>query len=341
MSDENRASPARGAMTQRLQRGAGSAGTSVGSHADGCDGRRAESVVSEPATCHTRGVSTSNQSLLGSRLRAMFPAGGRLLGSSRGTVLETRFVRNEFVLVVSWPTDARIYGIPIPLTDTRRDFYYRSRLADDDEWLDSVGLGLMVMLDTGFRWRARRTMVDNYIELRADGGWPSDDRFYMQFERASSRNLHGLADHLRADGLDPAAAMTAATNGRLLEWVLAYENNATGSPWVGQAVAVRRERGPTVDLTIETVSGTPRFLDLDLAYFGAHAAADHGAAAVLLTEGESLFEIAGFRSIDGGMVLDTGFLESNPAESAAFLTSDTSGDPRWRRNGDGGGRASS
>lgn len=269
----------------------------------------------------------------------MFPAGRRLPGSSGGTVIRTELVDDDFVLVVSWPKDARVYGIPIELTDTRRDFYYRSRVADDDEWLDSVGLGLMVMLDTGFRQRARRRLVGDYIELRSDGGWPSDDRFYLQFEPSSSRDLHGLADVLRADGLDPAAAMTAAAGGRLLEWVLAYENNATGGPWVGQTVVVRRDHdATTADLEIETVSGTPRFLALELAYFGAHAAAVHGAAAVLLAEDEAMFEIAGFRSAEGGMILDTSFLDSDPVRAEAFLTSDTSGSRGWGRDRDASGR---
>ncbi len=73
------------------------------------------------------------------------------------------------VLVGRFDQDPNRYGIPIGITRRSHEFYYTDfAVADDDEWLESVDIGLMVMLDTGFRAGARRRRVGDYIELRSE-----------------------------------------------------------------------------------------------------------------------------------------------------------------------------
>jgi len=282
-------------------------------------------------------VPTPDQSYLARRISDMFAEGSLLPGSTKGSVVETRLVGNEVLVMIRWPRDPRLYAIPVDLAATRRDYYYAIPVDTDEEWLDSVGLGFMVMLDTGFRSRARRRLIDDYIELRPAGGWPSDERFYFQFEKPEGSRVAALADHLRSDGLDPSAASTAASEGRLVEWIVAYENNATGEPWVGQAVIARRNNAEA-DLSIGTIPGTPDFLRINLAYHGGHAAARHGIARLYCAEAAPIFEIAGFRRGDDGFGLDTSLLDADPDRARQHLATDNSGGQNWGRDRDAAGR---
>lgn len=272
------------------------------------------------------------------RLREMFQPGTPLLGSFRGEFAGTRDVGGEVVVLLRWDGDERMFGIPIDLTKTRQDFLYSGAVDDDDEWLESVGLGLMVMLDTGFRASARRRSAGDYIELRSEGGWPSDRRFYMQNEDPEPTRVSEMATVVSADGVEASSALAALREGRLAQWLLAYENNSTGVPWVGQATIVRVDR-VTASISLSVLSGAPEFLRLDLAYKAAHSAVRLGFTTILLERVEPLFELAGFRtSVGGTMSLDPSFLDADPDGARAFLASDQTGGPDWGRDRDSTGR---
>jgi hypothetical protein len=98
---------------------------------------------------------TDGEQELRDRLRHRYPPGTRL--SADCAVVEVRDVPGEVVLLVRWERDPRLYGIPIPLDDTGRDFWYTDYpVASAEEWPDSVILGLEIHMDTGFRIGARR-----------------------------------------------------------------------------------------------------------------------------------------------------------------------------------------
>lgn len=100
---------------------------------------------------------------------------------------------------------------------------------------------------------------------------------------------------------------------RLLVWLLSYENNATGVPWVGQAVVTLGSPGSADLELVETTPGVPVTVRLDLAYFASHAAAERGARTVSTSLPDREFVLAGFvASASGTRVLDTSFLAADP-----------------------------
>lgn len=266
----------------------------------------------------------------------MFSVGGTLPGSRGGVVVGVRRHGDEVVPLVRWEGDERLYGIPIDVSDRRRDFHYDRPVEDDEEWVESVGIGFMVMLDTGFRARARRRLADGYIELRKSGGWPVDRRFYLS--RFDEGFDDGRAAWLRDDGLDPDPALTALASGRLIAWLVAYENNATGSPDVGQAVVVGDASGAVRLDLLETAPGVPQSVLLDLAYFAAHAAAERGAESVVSNSTDPVLRIAGFEDRGDQRVLDTSFLAADPEEARALLDRSLAEGGRWGEDRDAAGR---
>jgi hypothetical protein len=281
-------------------------------------------------------MNASGSSSLADRVASMFPAGHPLIGSHPGVIVDVRRKQSEVVPLVRWDGDPRIYGIPISLADPRRDFYYDDPVDGDDEWLESVGLGLMVMLNTGFRATARRRLVDDYIELRTIGGWPNDDRFYLSW---FGRNFNqDRADCLRDEGLDPDLAVTLLKSGRLIAWLVAYENNSTGTPDVGQAVVSRGPTGGAILEMVELAPGVPESVMVDLAYFAAHAAAEQGAATVATELAMPALSLAGFQDCDGRRLLDTSFLAADPDGARALLAASVAERGRWGDDRDIAGR---
>lgn len=273
---------------------------------------------------------------LAERVAKLFPVGRPVPGSSRGVVLEVRQGSDEVIPLIRWHGDERVYGIPINLTSPRRDFYYDSPVESDDEWLESIDLGFMIMLDTGFRARARRRLVDSYIELREEGGWPNDDRFYLSW---FGENFDaGRADFLRHDGLDPEPALEHLRSGRLIAWLVAYENNSTGTPDVGQAVIARGPHGEARLEILEVATGVPESVMLNLAYFAGHAAAEQGAATVVTDLRCPLLTIAGWEPLDAQQVLDTSFLRADPDAARALLARSLARGDRWGDDRDAAGR---
>lgn len=173
----------------------------------------------------------------------MYPPGASLVGGGaaeepRCSAVEVREAPDEAVLVVQFERDPSRYGIPISLTDTGHDYFHTDfPVADDEEWLDSVGIGLMVNLDTGLRARGRRRVVGDYIELREEGGWPVDDRFALQ--EVDAELQAGAEVGLREVRLDVGPAVRSRVEGRLAVWMFAYENNSAGDPDVGHGVLSR------------------------------------------------------------------------------------------------------
>jgi hypothetical protein len=253
------------------------------------------------------------------------------------SIVEVRGRPGEAVLVVRWDNDPHLYGIPVPLTDVRHEFYYSDyEVSSDEEWLESVSVGLDVMLGTGHRATARRTQVGDYIELRAAGGWPVDERFYLQ---EADYEFERLAEVLREAGLDPTLALRRRSQDKLLVWLLSYENNATGGPWVGQAVVTRGESSEAELELVETTAGVPVTVRLDLAYFASHAAAERGARTVSTALPDREFALAGFaESSSGARVLDTSFLGADPDGARALLEASLAAKTSWGQDRDAAGR---
>ena len=263
----------------------------------------------------------------------MFPPGP----GADGEVIEVREGVEEAIVLVRWEPDPLLYGIPIPFTDTRHEFYYDSfPVSSDDEWLDSVGIGLTVMLGTGHRARARRSRVGDYIELRREGGWSVDHRFYLQ---DVDSDFELLAERLRSDGLDPSLAIEKRGSGELVCWLLMYENNSSGSPWVGQSVISRVSASECRLDLVEIAPDVPITVSLDLSYYACHSAAVLGARSIQTTLGNEEFTLAGFRpTADGSRVLDTNFLDADPDGARALLEADMSRGSRWSDDRDRNGR---
>ena len=193
------------------------------------------------------------------------------------TAVEVRDAAHEVVLLVRWRSDPRLYGIPIDLRDTQRDFYYTDYPVDSsEEWLESVGLGMMIRMDTGFQFSARRTQVADYIELREPRGWPEDTRFYIDVVSPDDDDSWLRVPFVAEAGLDPRGAIAARDSGTLIGWVTAYENNSTGTPCVGQAMVSRTSATTAALASVEVSPEVPVTVAVDLARVAAHVAAATG-----------------------------------------------------------------
>lgn len=281
---------------------------------------------------------TEDEQGLRDRLRHMFRPGASL--GADCAVIEVRDAPGEVVLLVRWRRDPHLYGIPIPLGDTSRDFYYTGYpVTSIEEWLDSVSLGLTIHLDTGFRTSARRTAVDDYIELRADGGWPFDERFCYDVVDPADPYSWERVPFVTAAGLDPGAAVASRDSGRLIGWVTGYENNSTGEPYVGHAV-VSWTGDTTAHLEhVELAGGVPVTVLVDLAHLAAHTAGAAGAMTVTTDLHQDELAVAGFRAGPSGeRVVESSFLSEDPAAAARLLAAALTVPDRWGQNRDAAGR---
>lgn len=268
----------------------------------------------------------------------MFAPGARV--GDDGTIVEVRDVPGEVVLLVRWKRDPRLYGIPIALSDTDREFYYTDfPVASTEEWLDSVGLGVEILLDTGFRETARRSSVEDYIELRADGGWPVDERFYYDVVDPSEDISWERVPYVAAAGLDPGPAVAAREAGTLIGWVTGYENNATGEPYVGHAVVSWSGDSAARLEHLEVSNGVPVTVSVDLAHLAAHAAAATGVLQVATRIELDELSLVGFRpGPEGQRVLDTSFLGADPDAAARLFALSLTRGGRWGQDRDVAGR---
>jgi hypothetical protein len=271
-------------------------------------------------------------------LHEMFVPGGSLEHGC--AIVEVRDSPTAVVLLVRWDRDPRLYGIPIDIEDISRDFYYTDFPVDSaQEWLESVDVGLTVHLGTGFRGSARRTAVEDYIELRAEGGWPVDERFH--FGVVEPADPHGWlrVPFVKRSGLDPTPAVASLDSGRLIAWVVCFENNSTGSPYVGQAVVSWTGDSVAALEDVEVAAGVPVTVVVDLAQLGAHVAGDAGALSVVTDLEVAELEVAGFLAGEAGRrVVDTSFLDEDPVGAARLLHEAMAVPSQWGQDRDAAGR---
>ncbi|MET1059838.1 MAG: hypothetical protein ABWX84_09585 [Nocardioides sp.] len=227
----------------------------------------------------------------------------------------------EAVLTFRCGRDPRTYGIPIPLGDPSKEFYFPDNpVSSIDEWLESVRVGMSIHIGTGLNTRGRRTLVDDYIELRETNGWEYDPRFYLDVVEPDEPQSWDRVELLAQAGLDAAPAIASRDEGRLIGWVTAYEDASEGNPYAGHAV-VSWTGDETADLEhVEVGSGTPVTLVVGLARRGAHLAGGAGALSVTTSLDTPELDLVGFRyASDGRRVVDTTFLDEDPSGAAALL----------------------
>jgi hypothetical protein len=240
-----------------------------------------------------------------------------------------------------WPPEDRLFGVPVSLTRIDRRLDWDRPARDLEEWLESVDLWLMEDVENGYRYRARRRAVDDYIELRQPN-WPMDDRFCLQVNERIEQDwtlLDGLTE-----GLEAPDAFAAQDQGTLLAWTFATENNSTGPFLVGHSTITWD--GPDVarlvDLSVRDDT-VPATVAVDLVRHATHAAAEAGVRVVvsdidLPRWHPDLPDITGFRSGSWGITVDTDFLAED-AELASGLLQRALADPdRWGGDRDRAGR---
>ena len=264
------------------------------------------------------GSNQREQDLL-ARLREMYPSGTAL---QPGCVVEDVLGSpGEAVLTLRCGRDPRTYGIPIPLGSTSRDYYDRANpVGSIDEWLESVRTGLSIQVGTGLHSRARRRLVNGYIELREADGWQYDSRFYLDIVEPDEPQSWDRLSLLREAGFDPAPALASRDQGRLIAWVTAYDDESPTNPYAGHAV-VSWTGDETADLEhVEVRPGSPATLLVGLARRGAHFAGGAGALSVTTGLDNPELDLVGFRyGPDGRRAVDTGFLDEDPDGAAALL----------------------
>jgi hypothetical protein len=179
-------------------------------------------------------------------------------------------------------------------------------------------------------WRAARRRVHDYIELRYPG-WPSDDRFAIDAVAPDDVEAWLRTDFVARDGLDPTEALQRREAGNLVTWVTAYENNSTGSPYVGQATVV--DDGLHVGHldTLDVVDNVPAVLVLEIARVAAHAAAERGCGSVWTDLDLDHVGLAGFRRdpVHRRLSVDTSFLDEDPRGARDLLLADLAEPGRW------------
>jgi len=248
----------------------------------------------------------------------MYPPGSQL---EPGCVVDgVREGRREAVLTMRCGRDPRTYGIPIPLDDPARDFYYPDEpVPSIDEWLESVRLGMSIHVGTGLLSRARRTLVGDYIELREEGGWQYDPRFYLDVVEPDEPQSWDRVPLLAEAGLDPAPAIAGRDEGRLIGWVTAYEEDSATNPYAGHAVVSWTGDGTAELEHVEVTPGAPITVLVGLVRRGAHVAGAAGALSVTTRLDAPELDLVGFRYADGRRAVDTGFLDEDPDGGAALL----------------------
>ena len=233
-----------------------------------------------------------------------------------------------------WRPHPYLFGVPLSLTATSQRMDWDRPAGDLGEWVESVDLWLMEDVENGFLYRARRRAVDDYIELRGPD-WPIDWRFWTGFITANESESWLRVPFVARDGLDPQHAVARRDDGSLIAWVTAYENNSTGSPYLGQATVVAVS--PTVAEIdfIEFAEGVPATLVLDLVRIATHAAADHGATVVATDLEIDVLATAGFRPDElGRMTVQTHFLDEDPGAADRLLEAALADPGRWGQDRD-------
>jgi hypothetical protein len=250
--------------------------------------------------------------------------------------LEIRRTGDEAVLMFRWD-EAQLYGVPLSLTSIDRRLDWDRPARDLNEWLESVDLWLMENIENGFIHRARRHLADGYVELRGPG-WPSDFRFWVDAVGPRDKYAWLRAPFMQRDGLDPAPAVERRDAKTLVAWVTAYENNSSGSPYLGQATVIQTRPAVAEIDHIEFAAGVPDTLILDVVRTATHAAAAAGAATVITHLSLPHLSMAGFRPHGDHQTVATTFLDEDHDAAQALLDDVLANPGRWGRDRDGAGR---
>ena len=261
-----------------------------------------------------------------------------------GSVLrEVRRRGDEAVLLYRWPPFVKLYGVPVSLlldSDAGRWQPENSPggswgetgtwepPADLDAWAASIELWKMDTVENYFNFRARRRLVEDYIELRGPD-WARDPRFEMSELGPTDGYGWTRVPYVVEAGLDPSAALTARDRGTLVAWVTGSAPYAPGYPYVSQAAAVWEEPGVARLEQLEVVPDAPATLLLATVRHLTHLAAESGAIHVVADFEFPHHDIAGFRPEAGRLVVDTMFIDEQP-ERADQLVRDALAHPgRW------------
>ena len=282
-------------------------------------------------------ASMGETSGLSERVMSMFPPGTAL--SDQWTSAGCRVSSDEVTVLATRAGDTQLHGIPVSLEHTGYEFYYGPRhpVNSVDEWLESVGLGFSIMLETGYAYFARRRVLEDYIELRAEGGWPQDDRFYY-YPYAPRGDTTGFGNRQEDPDLDVSLPNARIEQGRLIEWVVATENNATAGPHLGQALTSHDEHHGAILELLEVADGVPNSVRLELGrivVFGAGPRYSH----VVTHLQDPLLTILGFRPLsDSLQVIGTDLVSADPVTAHAIVESEVAQGPLWGCDRDVAGR---
>jgi hypothetical protein len=267
-------------------------------------------------------------------------AGFRVRSGGPGLV-EIRRAGDEAVLMFRWPPEDRLFGVPVSLNRIDRRIDWDRPAHHLEEWIESVDLWLMEDVENGYRYRARRRAVDDYIELRQPN-WPMDERFHLQVNERIEQDWTMLQD-ITDTVLDARVALAAQDRGALLAWTFAYENNATGGPIVGHSTVTwdGADGARLVDMSLG--DSVPATVAVDLVRHATHAAAEAGAQVVtsdidLASWHPDLPKISGFRLGNAGMTVDTDFLAEDPELATGLLQTALADPGPWGGDRDRSGR---
>ncbi|MBO1756888.1 hypothetical protein [Allobranchiibius sp. CTAmp26] len=243
---------------------------------------------------------------------------GSPVGDS-GIVVEVRATGSDAVVLLRWARDPNTYGVPISLDEAGT--IYSGASESIEEHLSEIEIFLMEELGTGLVSRARRRLAGDYIELSVPD-WPVDHRFAEQVIYPDSDQLRTLASGTRTDGMNPAVALASASAGSLVTWVLAYENNRHGGPYVGQAVITGHRGEPAVLQMLQlSQDAVPRTVALSLAHLAGHCAGEAGYLSVRTTVDLPELDMLGYRpDADGTWSVDTTFLNEDQGRASILLT---------------------
>jgi ribosomal protein L35AE/L33A len=233
--------------------------------------------------------------------------------------------------------EAQLYGVPLSLMGIDRRLDWDRPARDLNEWLESVGLWLMEDVENGFVHRARRRLADGYVELRGPG-WPGDLRFWVDAVGPGHHDAWLRVPFVQRDGLDPAPAIERRDAKKLVAWVTAYENNSSGSPYLGQATVIHTRPGVAEIDQVEFAAGVPDTLVLDVVRTATHAAAAAGAATVITHLSLSHLSVAGFRPQGDHQAVATTFFDEDHDAAQALLVDELKNPGRWGRDRDEAGR---
>src|SRR5215213_1926651 len=102
-------------------------------------------------------------------------------------LVEIRRAGSEALHMFRWPPEDRQFGVPVSLARIDRRLDWDRPASNLEGWLESVDVCIMEDVDNGYRYRARRRALDDYIELRQPT-WPMDERFYLQVNERVERD---------------------------------------------------------------------------------------------------------------------------------------------------------